>query len=128
VLGERIDFVLDASTAPKSYKIKVQSTCSALEQTAVLQYIEAPDKTKIKREIHPRALAVPSGQLLDSAGHECGTPDDEIICLGELEPLDPVHSSLSKAKVDIKLELPFDFSTVTNHSLSSFIGKSIFLY
>jgi len=121
-----MDFVLDASAASKSYSIKVRSTCSPLSQTAVLQYTESPDKSKIKRELYSRSLSVPAGQHLDSAGHNCGTPEDDVICLGELEPLDPVHSSLSKAKVDVELELPFDFSTVTNHSLGSFIG-TIFL-
>jgi hypothetical protein len=114
--------VLDASAAFKSYTMRVRSSCSPLAQTALLQYVDNPDKTKMKRELHPTSLTVPSGQHLDTAGQECGTSDDEIVCLGELEALDPVHSSLSKAKVDLELELPFDFSAVTNHSLSSFIG------
>ncbi|XP_065345710.1 uncharacterized protein LOC135943189 [Cloeon dipterum] len=115
--GERVDFVLETSAPPSTYAMKVQSTCSRLEQTATVQYIESPEVTKTKRELQSAKQA--DAQRLDSTGQACGTPD--VVCLAELEALDPAHSSLSKSKVDLELELPFEFTSISNHSLGSFI-------
>jgi hypothetical protein len=108
--GERVDFVLNASHSSGIYNIIAESQCegSSLRQTASLRYV-AP-----KFGTPSSASQDVSRMELSTDTQECGTPDDDHVCLGELEALDPVEPALTKQHMDFNVELPFDFTTLSS--------------
>ncbi|EFN87980.1 Laccase-4 [Harpegnathos saltator] len=113
--GERYDFILHTNKSVGSYWVQVRGmggcALEEIQQVAILRYKGAPEKPQLQSPSYNAGL--PQGLVLNALNATCEVPQDDTICVSNLDSKEKIDKRILEKEPDLKFYLPVGFEQYT---------------